>query len=63
MFLYLILSFALPLSVLLIVCGALGAGAIAAMWFAADRNRTMQRQVITVVIQPDTEPELVEKIS
>lgn len=63
MFLYLILSFALPLSVLLIVCGALGAGAIAAMWFAADRNRTVQRQVITVVIQPDTEPELVEKIS
>jgi hypothetical protein len=63
MFLYLVLSFALPFSMLLIVCGALCAGAFAAMWFAVDQGRTRQVQVLRVVIQPDTEPELVEKIS
>lgn len=61
MFLYLHLVFAFPLSMLLILCGALGVGAIAAIWFAADRGRTTQH-VIKVVIHPDTEPELVEKI-
>jgi hypothetical protein len=63
MFLYLVSSFALPLSMLLIVCGALCAGAFAAMWFALDQGSTRQVQVLRVVIQPDTEPELVEKIS
>jgi hypothetical protein len=63
MFLYSILFLALPFSVLLIVCGALGAGALAATWFAAEQELTRQPHVIKVVIQPDTERELIEKIS
>jgi hypothetical protein len=63
MILNLLLFFALPLSVLLIICGALCFGALAAIWFAVEQNRTGQVQVLRVVIHPDTEPELIEKIS
>lgn len=63
MFLFPVLFLVLPFSVLLILCGAIGAGAIAATWFAAEQERARQRHVIKVVIQPDTEPELIEKIS
>jgi hypothetical protein len=56
------LFFALPFSVLLILFGSVGAGTIAAIWFAAAQERTRQRRVVKVVIQPDTERELVKKV-
>jgi len=47
---------------LLIIFGALCAGALAAIWFAVEQGRSTQVQVLRVVIHPDTEPELIEKI-
>lgn len=62
MLLNFVLFFALPLSVLLILFGAVGAGTIAATWFAAEQETARRRRVVKVVIQPDTERELVEKV-
>jgi hypothetical protein len=62
MLLYLALFLTLPFSVLLILFGSVGAGAIAATWFAAEQERARQRRVVKLVIQPDTERDLVEKV-
>ena len=51
-----------PVSMLLIVFGAAGAGALAAAWFTVSRRRIREIHRIKVVIQPDRKPELIEKI-
>jgi hypothetical protein len=51
-----------PISMLLVLGGAVGAGALAATWFTASRRRIHHVHRIQVVIQPDEKPELIEKI-
>jgi hypothetical protein len=51
-----------PFSMLLVLCGALGAGAVAATFLTVSRRRTRHVHRIQVVIQPDQKPELIEKI-
>ena len=50
-----------PLSMLLIVGGALGAGAFAAVWFTVSQRQIRQVHRIQVIIEPDSERELIEK--
>ncbi len=57
------LFISIPVSVLLIMLGAIGAGMAAAAWFTAESRRARRMHVVTVVIEPDTEPELLEKTS
>jgi len=47
---------------LLVLGGAVGAGALAATWFTVSRRRIRHVHRIQVVIQPDEKPELIEKI-
>ena len=51
-----------PISMLLVLGGAIGAGGLAATWFTVSRRRIHHVHRIQVVIQPDEKPELIEKI-
>ena len=51
-----------PISMLLVLGGAVGAGALAATWFTVSHRRIHHVHRIQVVIQPDEKPELIEKI-
>jgi hypothetical protein len=51
-----------PISMLLVLGGAVGAGGLAAAWFTVSRRRIRHVHRIQVVIQPDEKPELIEKI-
>jgi hypothetical protein len=48
---------------LLVVGGALCAGGLAAAWFTRARRNIRHVHRIQVVIEPDTKPELLEKIN
>jgi hypothetical protein len=52
-----------PISMLLVVGGALCAGALAASCFTRVRRRVQHVHRIQVVIEPDAKPELLEKIN
>jgi hypothetical protein len=51
-----------PISMLLILGGALSAGACAAACFTATKRRVRRVHRIQVIIESDAEPELIEKI-
>lgn len=51
-----------PVSMLLIIGGALSAGALAAACFTVSQRRVRRVHRIQVIIEPDAEPELIEKI-
>lgn len=51
-----------PISMLLILGGALSAGAFAAACFTVKQRRIRQVHRIQVIIEPDAKPELIEKI-
>jgi hypothetical protein len=51
-----------PISMLLVLAGAVGAGGLAATWFTVSRRRVRHVHRIQVVIRPDEKPELIEKI-
>ncbi|MGE5324495.1 MAG: hypothetical protein ACM3SW_16635 [Actinomycetota bacterium] len=53
----------LPLSMLLILSGALCAGAFTAAWFTVSQRQSRQVHRIQVIIETDAEPELIEKTS
>lgn len=55
----------IPVSMLLVLGGALCAGLLAAMWFTVSQRRIRhihRIHRIQVIVEPDTEPELIEKI-
>jgi hypothetical protein len=52
----------IPISMLLVLGGAVGAGGLAATWFTVSRRQIRHVHRIQVVIQPDQKPELIEKI-
>src|SRR6185437_7325286 len=52
-----------PISMLLVVGGALCAGGLAAAWFTRARRTIRHVHRIQVVIEPDAKPELLEKIN
>ena len=56
------ISVLLPFSMLLIVGGALAAGALAAACFTVSQRWIPQVRRIQVIIEPKPEPELIEKI-
>jgi hypothetical protein len=51
-----------PISMLLVLAGAVGAGALAATWFTVSRRRIHHVHRIQVVIKPERKRELIEKI-
>jgi hypothetical protein len=57
------LFISIPVSMLLVVFGAICAGMVAAAWFTAESRRARRVHVVTVVIEPEPEPELLEKTS
>jgi hypothetical protein len=52
-----------PISMLLVVGGALCAGGLAATCFTRARRKIQHVHRIQVVIEPDAKPELLEKIN
>jgi hypothetical protein len=52
-----------PISMLLVVGGAVCAGSLAASCFTRARRKIQHIHRIQVVIEPDTKPELLEKIN
>lgn len=52
----------IPVSMLLVLGGAVCAGLLAAMWFTVSQRRIRHIHRIQVIVEPDTEPELIEKI-
>jgi hypothetical protein len=52
-----------PISMLLVVAGAVCAGGLAASCFTRARRKVRHVHRIQVVIEPDTKPELLEKIN
>jgi len=55
------LLFALPLSMVFVLVGALLAGVVAAIWFHAVSGPVHDVHVLQVVIEPDAKRELTKK--
>ena len=51
-----------PISMLLVLAGAVGGGALAATWLTVSRRRVRHVHPIQVVFQANEKPELIEKI-